>query len=60
VRAHNLPTFAQTVPNDHIYGTTLKGPKNITVPPAGGASKPVTIPAATPATGMQKKRPHHL
>ena len=59
-RANNLPTFAQTVPNDHISGTTLKGPKNITVPPAGGVSNPGTAPAATPATGMQKKRPHHL
>src|SRR5437762_1508501 len=29
VRAHNLPTFAQTVPFDHIQGTTLKGRGNI-------------------------------
>ncbi len=27
-RAKNLPTFAATLPDDHIAGTTLKGPKH--------------------------------
>jgi amidase len=31
VRANNLPTFAQTVPFDHIQGTTLDTKKNLTV-----------------------------
>ena len=34
IRKNNLPTFNRTVPFDHIDGTTLKGPKNLTVPPA--------------------------
>jgi amidase len=34
VRKNNLPTFNRTVPFDHIDGTTLQGPKNLTVPPA--------------------------
>lgn len=34
VRKNNLPTFHRTVPFDHIDGTTLKGPKNLVVPPA--------------------------
>jgi amidase len=34
IRKNNLPTFHRTVPFDHIDGTTLKPPKNLTVPPA--------------------------
>jgi amidase len=34
IRKNNVPTFHRTVPFDHIDGTTLKPPKNLTVPPA--------------------------
>jgi amidase len=34
IRKNNVPTFNRTVPFDHIDGTTLKGSKNLTVPPA--------------------------
>jgi amidase len=46
VRAHNLPTFADTLPNRHIDGTTLTQPR----PPA---ASPTTMDAA-------KKMPHHM
>jgi amidase len=46
VRAHNLPTFAATVPSDHIQGTTIVRPKQHVDPP----------PAKAPAT----KVPHHM
>ena len=46
VRAHNLPTFADTVPDRHIAGTTLHPPHQ------NGATK--VQPAAT------KKMPHHM
>jgi amidase len=57
-RANNLPTFAQTVPNYNIQGTTLSGKKNITVP-AAGSSK---APASSQATDVPAKpKPlHHL
>jgi len=60
VRANNLPSFAQTVPNDHIYGTTLKGPKNITVPPAGGRGQQTAPTNQTQGQGKEQRRPHHL
>src|SRR6266849_6578843 len=35
VRANNLPTFAQTTPFDHIFGTTLQPPRlRNTLPPS--------------------------
>lgn len=60
VRANNLPTFAQTVPNDHIYGTTLKGPKNITVPPAGGRGQQTAPSNQSRGQGKEQRKPHHL
>ena len=45
VRAHNLPTFAETVPFNNIQGTTL-------VPPHRRA--------APAATGKSRRMPHHL
>jgi len=45
VRAHNLPTFAETVPFNNIQGTTL-------VPPHRRA--------APAATGKSRRTPHHL
>jgi hypothetical protein len=57
-RANNLPTFAQTVPNYNIQGTTLSGKKNITVPPPSSSKQPATAPAV-PAQGKTKPL-HHL
>ena len=56
VRAHNLPTFAPTVPFDHIKGTTLTRPHQSAIP-AGKANgkaapKKTTIPSG--------KVPHNI
>jgi amidase len=41
VRAHNLPTFADTVPSHHIQGTTVKPPhRNRSYPKGPDAKKP--------------------
>jgi hypothetical protein len=48
VRAHNLPTFADTVPDRHIQGTNLHPPPR----------QPVTA-TAKPAD-VKKKVPHHM
>ncbi len=45
IRAHNLPTFAATVPSTNIQGTTLTAPHRH---------------AAPPASANAKKMPHHL
>jgi amidase len=57
VRANNLPTFAQTVPFDHIKGTTLQGRSNISVPPPSQTQQP-----ASPGReqGVEQRKPHHL
>jgi amidase len=39
VRAHNLPTFSETVPFSNIQGTTLVRPPRVTPPPKPGAGK---------------------
>jgi amidase len=60
VRAHNLPTFAETVPFDHIAGTTLT-PSHQRNVPSGRSGSPATAPSnASPQPGKQIKRPHHL
>jgi amidase len=46
VRAHNLPTFAATVPFNHIQGTTIAQPSQRIDPPA--------------AKVASKKMPHHM
>jgi amidase len=58
VRAHNLPTFAETVPFDHIQGTKLvppqkqlRGKSGSQVAPQAGESQP---------SGKEVKKPHHL
>jgi amidase len=58
VRANNLPTFAQTVPNYGIQGTTLSGKQNITVPAPSSSKQPATAPAV-PVQGKTKAL-HHL
>lgn len=60
VRAHNLPTFARTVPNDHIDGTSLNPPKNLRVPPPVASTKQVTKPAVSQPINKQAKKPHAL
>jgi amidase len=59
-RANNLPTFAQTVPFDHIQGTTLSGPKNVTVPPASNAKTPASSNKAPAVPSKEQKVLHHL
>jgi len=57
VRAHNLPTFAATVPFDHIAGTTLK-PVHQRAGHAGGSSAAPS--KANSQKGKELKRPHAL
>jgi amidase len=59
VRANNLPTFAQTVPFDHIQGTTLHPKKNLTVPRAKTSNQPAS-PAVKPVDAKDNKVLHHL
>ncbi len=47
VRAHNLPTFADTVPDRHIQGTNLR--------PTGPATATTIKP-----NDVKKKMPHHM
>jgi len=58
-RAHNLPTFARTVPFDHIAGTTLN-PKHraSVIEQSKGKSAATAKPA--PKQGEETRRPHHL
>jgi len=59
VRAHNLPTFARTVPFDHIQGTTLTNPRRHAAPSTSNAATTKSAPRkATPAT--PKKMPHNI
>jgi len=60
VRAHNLPTFAETVPFNHISGTTLKPPDQRNKPPKVSRSQPASPSNASPQPGKEVKRPHHL
>jgi amidase len=56
VRAHNVPTFAETVPFDHIQGTTLKRPQK-QLKGKGGSQ---VAPQAAAPSGKEVKKPHHL
>jgi len=62
VRAHNLPTFARTVPFDHIAGRTLLPLHERTVP-APNANQIQTPQQATQsrvAREREIRRPHHM
>src|SRR5499427_6581545 len=59
VRANNLPTFNRTVPFDHIQGTTLNPPKNVTVPPANNSNAPASNQAPT-VPSKERKVLHSL
>ena len=56
VRAHNLPTFAATVPFDHIKGTTLTRPHQSVIPAAKANGKASPHKATTPSG----KVPHNI
>jgi amidase len=51
-RAHNLPTFAQTIPSSHIQGTTPAA--------AAAARAPVTSGQEQDRAKQAKKKPHHM
>jgi amidase len=57
VRAHNLPTFAATVPFDHIQGSTLKPPQ-LQKAHVGKPLAPQAKP--NPKPGEETRKPHHL
>ena len=56
IRANNLPTFAATVPFDHIQGTKLKKPQ---VPQAHGNGQSQPGAQAYPK-GKELPKPRHL
>jgi amidase len=60
VRAHNLPTFAATVPFNNIAGTTLTPPHQRNKLPEVSRSKAAPPSNATKEPGKVLKRPHAL
>jgi amidase len=60
VRKHNLPTFARTVPFDHIAGTTLQPPQKRGAPAENNQSQQAAPLNATPQLTRERRRPHHL
>ncbi len=61
VRAHNLPTFAPTVPFHHIAGTTLLPPHRRGAPPEKHERSQGTAPRANRDQGKKAySLPHHL
>ena len=58
-RKNNLPTFAATVPFDHIAGTTLHRPSNA-VPAESSRKAQPAISNATHKPGTETRRPHHM
>jgi amidase len=60
VRAHNLPTFAATVPFNNIEGTTLTPPHQRNKLPEGSRSKAAPPSNATGVPAKVLKRPHAL
>jgi amidase len=65
VRAHNLPTFARTVPFDHIAGTTLMPPgeRNAAAASVNQSVTPQQATKATPSPANRERelrKPHHM
>jgi amidase len=60
VRAHNLPTFARTVPFDHINGTTLQATSQRAMPASSSTSQRAPASNGNRGSELQQKRPHHL
>jgi amidase len=59
VRAHNLPTFARTVPFHHIKGTTLLPPEQRSAPPEDASRSQLALPSHA-SREQEHRRPHHL
>ena len=59
VRKNNLPTFAATVPFDHIAGTTLQRPSNKVPAESTRKAQPASSNAST-KPGVETRRPHHM
>ena len=60
VRAHNLPTFALTVPFNNIQGTKLKQPHLGNARRGNSQTQPAVPSNVSPQTGKGVRRPHHL
>lgn len=60
VRAHNLPTFAPTVPFNNIAGTKLQPPHLHSAAKGNSQSQAAAPSNTSPQTGKEIKRPHHL
>jgi len=60
IRKNNVPTFAETVPFDHIAGTTLQPPQARRVPKASYSSKPTSQNLPKTGQKVETRRPHHL
>jgi amidase len=60
VRAHNLPTFAATVPFNNIAGTTLMPPHQRNALRRGSGTQPAAPSNAAPKAGKELKAPHQL
>jgi amidase len=60
VRAHNLPTFAPTVPFNNIAGTKLKPPTLGSALRGHRGTQPALPSNISPQQGNELKRPHHL
>jgi len=58
-RKNNLPTFAATVPFDHIAGTTLQRQSN-TVPKESSRKVQPATSNASNKPGTETRRPHHM
>jgi len=59
VRAHNLPTFARTVPFNNIQGTTLTNPRRHAAPSASSAATAKSAPRKA-TRAVPKKMPHNI
>jgi len=60
VRAHNLPTFAATVPFNNIAGTTLVPPHKRNALPANSRSQSTSPSITGRQPGKEQRRPHAL
>jgi len=60
IRAHNLPTFAPTVPFNNIAGTTLIPLQQRNALRGKNRSQPASPSNVSPQPGKEVKRPHNL
>ncbi len=57
VRAHNLPTFAPTVPFNNIAGTTLIPPHQRNATVRNSRTQPAAPSKASPQSGKEQRKP---